>query len=170
MRDYVDDSMLRELSHDIPTLIHKVHAGLQFAKQLIRHAGLKDNEAEEHIFTPNKKVSDAFKLAYPDMADKVVNTAKDLGVCQRRHNRANPVISQRTRDRKAYTARVRTLRDLTQAQRSAVLEMGHNSSVFYGAEVDPPTEKQLSTSRAAICNAIFPQARHRSHSLLWPSR
>ena len=55
MRDYVDDIMLREVSHDIPTLIHKVHAGLQFAKQLIRHAGLKDNEAKEQIFIPNKK-------------------------------------------------------------------------------------------------------------------
>ena len=78
MRDYVDDIMLREVSHDIPTLIHKVPAGLQFAKQLIRHAGLKDNEAKEHIFIPNKKVSDALKLAYPDMADKVVNVAKDF--------------------------------------------------------------------------------------------
>ena len=79
MRDYVDDIVLREVPHDIPTLIHKVYTGLQFAKQLIRHAGLKDNEAKEQIFIPNKKVSDAFKLAYPDMADKVVNTAKDLG-------------------------------------------------------------------------------------------
>ena len=83
MRDYVDDIMLREVSRDIPTLIHKAHAGLQFAKQLVRQAGLKDNEAKELIFIPNKKVSDAFKLAYPDMADKVVNAAKDLGVCQR---------------------------------------------------------------------------------------
>ena len=90
------------------------------------------------------------------MADKVVNTAKDLGVCQRRHNHANPVIAQRINDRKPYTARVRTLRDLTQAQRSVVLEMGHNSSVFYGAEVDPPTEKQLSEVRRRNHDAIYP--------------
>ena len=105
MRDYVDDIMLREVSHDIPALIHKVRAGLQFAKQLIRMAGLKDNEAKEQIFIPNKKVSDAFKAAYPDMADKVVSAAKDLGVCQRRRNHANPVIAQRTHTIERHTRR-----------------------------------------------------------------
>ena len=42
-------------------------------------AGLKDKEAEEQIFIPNKKVSDAYKAAYPESADKVVNAAKGLG-------------------------------------------------------------------------------------------
>ena len=56
MRDYVDDIMLREVSHDIPTLIRKARTGLQFAKQLVRRAGLKDNEAKEHM-TSRRKAS-----------------------------------------------------------------------------------------------------------------
>ena len=104
LRDYVDDMMLRETSHDIQTLIHCAYTGLQYAKQLIRAAGLKDNEAKEQILITNKKVSDAFKAAYPDAAGKVVQTAKDLGVCQRRHTHCNPVIAQRIKDKIAYAS------------------------------------------------------------------
>ena len=147
--------MLHEISTDINTLVHKAHAGLQYATHLVRQAGLKDNEAKEQIFIPNKKVSDAFKAAYPESAGEVVNTAKDLGVCQRRHNLANPVIVQRLQDRRAYTARIRSVRD-TQAQKVVLVEMGHNSSVFYGSEVDPPTEKQLSEARGRVHDAIYP--------------
>lgn len=69
LRDYVDDMMLREASDDIDLLVHKAHFGLQCAKMFIREAGLEDNEAQEHIFIPNKKVSDARKAAYPESAD-----------------------------------------------------------------------------------------------------
>ena len=46
LRDYVDDITTRETSEDIDTLAHRAHTGLQFAKQLICHAGLKDNEVK----------------------------------------------------------------------------------------------------------------------------
>merc|ERR1712110_1034050 len=159
LRDYVDDIMLREVSHDVDTLVHKAYAGLQYAKQLIRQTGLKDNEAKEQILITNKQVSDAFKAAYPDAADKVVHTAKDLGVCQRRHNHTNTVILQRIKDKKAYAGRVRTLRDLTQSERAVAIEMGHNGSVFYGTEIDPPTQKQLAEVRGRNHDAIYPTNR-----------
>ena len=56
LRDYVDDVMLRETSDDIDYLVHRAHFGSQCAKQFIREAGLKDNEAKEQILTPNKKL------------------------------------------------------------------------------------------------------------------
>ena len=77
-------------------------------------------------------------------------------MCQRRHNHANPVIAQRLKDRKPYLAKAKSLAAINQAQKAAILEMGYNSSVFYGAEVDPPTEKQLQKARTSIHAAVYP--------------
>ena len=50
-----------------------------------------------------------------------------------------------------YLATIKSHRDLTQAQKSVLAEMGCNSSVCYGTEVNPPTEKQLSTTPPPAC-------------------
>ena len=34
--------------------------------------------------------------------------------------------------------------------------MGYKSSVFYGAEIDPPTESQLQNSRTGLHGALYP--------------